>query len=103
MTSIAISGNTYPVKDQIKALGGRWNPTSKAWMVPADKADAARKLVAGATKTTYTPARSTGGYIRERVYGGGSGSRSSGWTGCSCGSIEGRPRNSDCASCQHDY
>jgi hypothetical protein len=25
------------------------------------------------------------------------------WTGCSCGSIEGRPRPSDCASCQHDY
>lgn len=24
-------------------------------------------------------------------------------TGCSCGSIEGYPRNSDCASCQHDY
>jgi len=26
-----------------------------------------------------------------------------GWTGCSCGSIEGQPRRSDCASCQHDY
>lgn len=25
------------------------------------------------------------------------------WTGCSCGSIEGLPRPSDCASCQHDY
>lgn len=29
--------------------------------------------------------------------------RRTGWTGCSCGSIEGRPRSSDCASCQHDY
>lgn len=25
------------------------------------------------------------------------------WTGCSCGSREDDPRDSDCASCQHDY
>lgn len=25
-----------------------------------------------------------------------------GWTGCSCGSIEGNPRPSDCWSCKHD-
>jgi hypothetical protein len=25
-----------------------------------------------------------------------------GWTGCSCGSIEGHPRPSDCASCRFD-
>jgi hypothetical protein len=24
-------------------------------------------------------------------------------TGCACGSIEDQPRNSDCASCRHDY
>lgn len=28
--------------------------------------------------------------------------RATGWTGCRCGSIEDRPRDSDCASCQHD-
>jgi hypothetical protein len=45
---IAISGNTYPVKDAIKALGGRWKADAKSWMVPDAKADEARKLVAGA-------------------------------------------------------
>jgi len=50
--TIAITGNTYPVKDQLKALGGRWSPDSKAWMVPADKADAARALVSGSPKQT---------------------------------------------------
>lgn len=45
---IAITGNTYLVKDQIKALGGRWNADRKAWMVPDDKADEARTLVNGA-------------------------------------------------------
>jgi hypothetical protein len=42
----AIIGNTYPIKDQLKALGGRWNPDQKVWMVPTDKADQARALVA---------------------------------------------------------
>jgi len=43
-----ITGNTYPVKDAIKALGGRWNPDQKCWAVPDDKAEAARKLVVDA-------------------------------------------------------
>ncbi len=42
----AIIGNTYPIKDQLKALGGRWNPDQNAWMVPTDKADQAKALVA---------------------------------------------------------
>lgn len=45
---VAITGNTYPVKDQIKAIGGRWDADRKAWMVPADRADEARRIVAGA-------------------------------------------------------
>lgn len=46
--TVAITGNTYPVKDQIKALGGRWNGDRKAWMVPDDKAEEAQALVSGA-------------------------------------------------------
>jgi hypothetical protein len=61
----AVTGNTFPVKDAIKALGGRWNPDTKSWMVPDAKAEEARKLVAGAgtsvqrmrTVTTYRPSR----------------------------------------------
>lgn len=45
---IAITGNTYPVKDQIKALGGKWDANSKAWMVPEDKAEQARALLPAA-------------------------------------------------------
>lgn len=47
---IAITGNTYPVKDQIKAMGGKWDAASKSWMVPDDKAEQARALV-GASPT----------------------------------------------------
>ena len=99
---VAITGNTYPVKDQLKSLGGRWNADAKAWMVPLAKADEARKIVAGAgAKKAYSGAI-YGSYatIGERQ---NARMARTGWTGCSCGSIEGHPRSSDCAQCQHDY
>jgi len=46
-----ITGNTFPVKEQIKALGGKWNPTAKGWNVPDDKAEEAQALVANAPKS----------------------------------------------------
>lgn len=45
---VAITGNTYPVKEQLKAIGARWNADAKAWMVTPDKAEQARQIVAGA-------------------------------------------------------
>jgi hypothetical protein len=52
-----ITGNTYPVKDQIRALGGRWNAASKCWEVPDDKATEAQSLVGKAPKKAggYNP------------------------------------------------
>lgn len=52
---VAISGNTYPVKDQLKALGAKWNPDQKAWMVDETKADQARSIVSGASATSTAP------------------------------------------------
>ncbi len=43
-----ITGNTYPVKDALKAMGGRWNADKKAWMVPDEMAIQAQELVAQA-------------------------------------------------------
>lgn len=48
-----VTGNTYPVKEQIKALGGRWDGDNKVWMVPDDKYDEAVKLVATAKKEPF--------------------------------------------------
>ena len=50
-----ITGNTYPVKEQLKLLGGRWNRILNGWDVPEANADAARKLVAGAGPSTDAP------------------------------------------------
>lgn len=50
---VAIGGNTYPVRDQLRDLGGHWDAASKAWMVPASNAEAARALVASAPKRSF--------------------------------------------------
>lgn len=66
---IAISGNTYPVKEQLKTIGASWDAAKKVWMVPADRAAEARRLVAGAptgyvTTTAPRPRRVGGMTVR---------------------------------------
>jgi hypothetical protein len=46
--TVAIGGNTYPVKEQLKAIGGRWDGDARCWRVPAAKAAEARAMVAAA-------------------------------------------------------
>jgi len=43
----SITGNTYPVKEQLKALGATWNAGAKAWEIEADQAQVAFEVVAG--------------------------------------------------------
>ena len=33
-TTTLITGNTYPVKDRLRALGGRWNRAAQGWGKP---------------------------------------------------------------------
>jgi hypothetical protein len=53
-----ITGNTYPVKDALKAMGGTWNARLKGWMVPDAHADEARDLVAHLGAARGCPAAS---------------------------------------------
>ena len=66
-TLVPVKGNTYPVKEQIKALGGRWDGALKAWKVPPEKLSEALALVANAPKTPYTGPR---GYKRNAPHQG---------------------------------
>lgn len=59
MALTAITGNTFPVKDLLRAMGGRWDGVAKAWMVPNDKVAEAQAIVAGAGAKTPRPAGST--------------------------------------------
>lgn len=49
--TVLITGNTRPVEAMLRALGG--TPTKGGWLVPASKAEAARRWVAatGPAKT----------------------------------------------------
>ena len=42
-----ISGNSYPVKEAIKAAGGVWDRRARSWSVPDEKWEAAQALVDG--------------------------------------------------------
>jgi len=50
---VAVSGNTYPVRDELRALGGEWDASNKTWMVPVSKAAEAQALVAKAPKASF--------------------------------------------------
>ena len=45
---VSISGETYPVRQQLKALGGKWDAATQSWNVPAKEETHARVIVAAA-------------------------------------------------------
>lgn len=45
-------GDTYPLKEKIKSLGGHWDPDRKAWWIGAEKRSAAEQLIQSAPVTT---------------------------------------------------
>lgn len=47
---VAIAGNTWPVKAELKAIGARWNPELKAWMIEPARAEQARQLVTSGSR-----------------------------------------------------
>jgi hypothetical protein len=48
---VPITGNTYPVKDALKAIGATWDKDRRSWMIREEKADYARAIVAGDSNT----------------------------------------------------
>ena len=54
-----VTGNTYPVKAELKRLGGTWNRTAQGWDFEDDTAaEQARAIVdAAGPATPYTPRR----------------------------------------------
>ena len=61
IASVVIRGSgTYAVRDQLRALGGRWYPPKKAWLLPSEHAAEARRLVAGASQASDRAPRGPG-------------------------------------------
>lgn len=56
MNTTLITGNTYPVKEQLKALGAKWNKAQCGWNVPSEHAEQAMIIVESAgPKKEYIP------------------------------------------------
>jgi hypothetical protein len=66
MATVAITGNTYLVKDQLKALGARWTPDQKAWMITDEKAAEAQKIVAGGPASTLGSSSPTKTFVHRK-------------------------------------
>lgn len=49
-------GNTYPVKDQIREAGGKWDPDRKAWYVGVQRRERAEQIVAAVASAPTTEA-----------------------------------------------
>lgn len=47
MNFVAIEGNTYPVREKLKALGARWNAADRCWVISVDLLPQANAIVAG--------------------------------------------------------
>lgn len=76
---VAIQGNTYPVKDELKKLGARWNGAKKVWEIAQSRHALALKLVPAAKPKAPRKRRSSGdGSVsrREEMY-----RRRYGWDG----------------------
>jgi hypothetical protein len=91
-------GKTYrleylgPTKYGRKAKLAFRDGTKEFW-VAADLVEEITESTPSAAR--YGSYRTIGARMAERQ-------RRTGWTGCSCGSIEGQPRDSDCWECRHD-
>jgi ribonuclease HI len=46
---VEVEGDTYPAREALKALGGKWRPRKRCWTVPASRVEEARKAVASCT------------------------------------------------------
>lgn len=58
MKLVRITGNTFPVRERLRELGGTWDPVHHCWKVPESNAEAARRAVRfGMVKTRKKPDR----------------------------------------------
>ncbi len=45
LPTIAIVGNTFPVREELRAMGCEWDQRAQLWYAPKSQAAAAQKLV----------------------------------------------------------
>lgn len=63
---IPVHGNTYPVKDKLRAIGGYWEPNKRMWFVPSDKKAEAEAIVGNAPKSAPTTHPNNGYAVKSK-------------------------------------
>ena len=63
-STVLITGHTYPVRQQMRDLGGVWNKAANGWEIPAARAEEARAIVASGTARRPSRANRYTGYTR---------------------------------------
>lgn len=48
-----LEGNTYPIRDVIKARGGKWMPNAKVWKVPDEHYEELAAMIKPCGKSEY--------------------------------------------------
>jgi hypothetical protein len=59
-----ITGNTYPHRSALRAMGGEWDAAAKGWRVPDDKASEAKELTASSGRGSSGRSRYGSTYTR---------------------------------------
>jgi hypothetical protein len=44
-SSLTVAGKTFLIKDNIKSLGGRWNPATKTWTISTSNMQSTKKVL----------------------------------------------------------
>jgi hypothetical protein len=57
---VPLKGNTFPIRSQLRDLGGTFDPALKVWLVPATRIEEARRLLTPESKKP-TPRKDQGG------------------------------------------
>jgi len=60
-------GDTYAIKDDIKALGGHWDPARRAWWVGTGKVAEAEKLISDLTAAPAATDKSESGDVKKQL------------------------------------
>ena len=63
-STVLITGHTYPVRQQMRDLGGVWNRAANGWDIPAARADEARAILASGPVRRPSRANRYAGYTR---------------------------------------
>ena len=63
-STVLITGLTYPVRQQMRDLGGVWNKAANGWDIPAARAAEARAILAAGPARRPPRANRSTGYTR---------------------------------------